>query len=213
MLAKATPIIQSSFKTKDASTVDYTILTGHDIQLTQECDNQWISYNIDFFKFINENVQDKDLDTVLKSIQMEDSHWNWFNKSIQLYSNAYKWFYFLCDNDIQATCVIYQPKQSILSKKNIFYIEFIAVAPWNRKNAIRDKRYNGVGTLLIKSILEYAIETLKLTPGFSLHSLPQATGYYEQLGMVHCSEEDKESLKYFEISNDKSALLLQGGML
>lgn len=210
VLEKAVPIIQNSFKTKDNSDINYTILVGRDIKLTQECDQQWASYNIDFFQFIDENIQESDLDAVLSSLQLEDAHWNWFNKSLQLCSGAYKWFYLLCDDKVQANCVIYQPRESLLSQKNIFYIEFIAVAPWNRKNNIRDKRYNGIGTLLIKSILTYAIDTLKLTPGFSLHSLPQATGYYEQLGMIHCSEKDKEKLKYFEIPNDKSILLLQG---
>ena len=210
MFEEATVIIQDSFEVKDDTKTNYRILFGHDMQLTQLCDQQWAKYNIELFEYIKDSVDESDLNAVLESIQLEDKHWNWFNKSIRLYSASYKWFYLLCGDDIQASCVIYQPKQSSFSNNNIFYIEFIAVAPWNRKNILHDKRYNGIGTLLITSVLRYATDTLGLTPGFSLHSLPQATGYYEQLGMLHCPSEDKERLKYYEIPREKAILLLEG---
>ncbi len=209
MLNEATALTNATLTATDGSTINYQILTGWDMKLSQQCDQQWSEYNIELFQFIHDNFKDSELDEILESIQLEDKHWNWFNKSIHLYSDSYKWFYLLCDEEIQAVCVIYQPKKSILSSKQIFYIEFIAVAPWNRKNSIRDKKFRGLGTLLISSVLKYAIDELKLTPGFSLHSLPQATGYYKSLGMLHCEVADKERLKYFEIPSEKAVMLIE----
>jgi len=46
--------------------------------------------------------------------------------------------------------------------------------------------------------LRFAVKTLKLRPGFCLHSLPGANGFYRSLKMVNVPEHNKEPLLYFE---------------
>lgn len=203
-------VISKGILTKnDSSKQEYEIIHGWNLELSKKCDTQWAEYNLVFFQFIQDNVKEEDINDVLESLQVEDNHWSWFNKSMHFYTDAYKWFYLLAENKIQGTCVIYQPKKSVISEGNIFYIEYIAAAPWNRKTLVSDKKYNGIGTILIVSILKYMSNRFALKPGFSLHSLPQATGYYEKLGMINCVIEDKDRLKYYEIPRAEAELLME----
>ncbi len=209
MRSKKTIISQGLLKKNDDSEKEYQIIHGWDMKLSQDCDSQWNEHNLKFFQYIDNHFDDEKLDEILQSMQLEDSHWNWFKKSIHCREEGYEWFYLLTGDRIEASCLVYQPKKSAMCKNNIFYIEFIAVAPWNRKTLITEKEYKGVGTILISKILNFLVETLSLIPGFSLHSLPQASGYYEKLGMVNCVSEDKEKLKYYEIFEDKATLLMR----
>lgn len=148
---------------------------------------------------------------MIEKIHNEDSHWKWFNKSALLKSNEYKWFFFRIDEKIQAACLIYHPRKAILSSHDIFYVEFIAVAPWNRDNPMEKKIYSRVGTLLLTNVMSYCTDVLGYKPGFCLHSLPQAQTFYENyLGMQRCPDEDKESLYYYEMI-DVRFLELTGG--
>lgn len=205
----ASVISQGLLNKTDGSKEQYKIIYGWNLELSKNCDTQWAEHNLKFFQYIQEHVKEENLDEVLESLQVEDSHWSWFNKSMHFYTDVYKWFYLLAEDKIQGTCIIYQPKESIIGEGNIFYIEYIAAAPWNRKTLITEKEYKGVGTVLITSILKYALETFSLRPGFSLHSLPQAKGYYEQLGMINCATEDKDRLKYYEIPKIEAELLMK----
>lgn len=210
MESSAYSVISKGFLGRaDGSKERYEIVYGWDLELSKNCDTQWAEHNLNFFQYIQENVNEEDLNNVLESLQREDSHWSWFKKSMHFYTDAYKWFYLLAEEKIQAICIIYQPKESIIGEGDIFYIEYIAAAPWNRKTLITEKKYKSVGTILIASVLKYALETFALRPGFSLHSLPQATGYYEQLGMINCAIEDKDRLKYYEIPKVEAELLMK----
>lgn len=209
-MGNTTSVISQGLLNKtDGSKEPYGIVCGWNLELSKNCDTQWAEHNFNFFQYIQKNVKEEDLDKVLESLQIEDNHWSWFNKSMHFYADGYKWFYLLAEDKIQGTCVIYQPKESVIGEGNIFYIEFIAVAPWNRKTLIADKEYKGVGTILITAILKYALSRFALRPGFSLHSLPQATGYYEKLGMINCVAQDKDRLKYYEIPMTEAELLMK----
>lgn len=109
----------------------------------------------------------------------------------------------------QGACVFFHPKDSIIDSENIFYIEYVAVAPWNRKTPVTKREFKGVGTILITCALNYAVNELGLQYGFSLHSLPQAKNYYEKIGMINFPERDKDKLVYFEMPRDKSTEILR----
>ena len=183
----------------DGSSEKYEILHGWDISLSQKCDIQWGSYKLSLYEYIHKNISDDKIDEMLNSIVMEDNHWNWFSKSVHYKQENYKWFHLIADNEIQGACIVYQPKKSFIDQENIFYIEYIAAAPWNRRNLINDKRFNGVGTILLSSISKFISNNYNFRLGFSLHSLPQATSYYEKIGMINYSQNDKSPLKYYEM--------------
>ncbi|NPE09792.1 MAG: N-acetyltransferase [Asgard group archaeon] len=188
---------------------EYEINHGWDILSANSCDRQWGSFNIRLSEYIKkQNYSDEELNAVLSSIQLEHIHWDWFKKSVCYTADGYEWFYIFADSKPQGACLIYHPKDSIIDSGDIFYIEFLAVAPWNIDNPIAEREFKRIGSLIIKCVLNFAVNTLKLKPGFSLHSLPQSKGFYEKLGMENYPERDKDGLAYFEISRAKSAELL-----
>lgn len=189
---------------------DYEIRHGWDIVAAFQCDQLWKRWNLELFKKIEEKNYNKDqLTEVLNSIQSEDHHWEWFKKSYLFASDEYQWFFLFCEDKPQGVCLIYHPKDSALSKNNIFYVEYLAVAPWNRDCLIHSKEHKGIGSILLKTALKYSVDRLGLAPGFSLHSLPQAKTYYEKLKMINVKEKEKDTLLYFELPLIEAQKLLE----
>jgi hypothetical protein len=187
----------------------YEIRRGWDITASFECDKYWGESNLELFEYINQQQYgEAELNEVLESIQTEDHHWEWFKKSISSTSSEYEWFYLYAEGLPQAACLTYHPKASALGASNIFYIEFLAVAPWNRVCKIRNRKFFGVGSIVFKAALKFSVNHLGLSPGVSLHSLSQASGYYSKLKMVNVVEKNKESMLYFELPEIEAKKLL-----
>ncbi len=185
------------------------IYHGWNIASSLECDEKWGRSNLELFEYIREqDFDDNKLTEVFDSIQTEDFHWNWFNKSVGTTGDEYEWFYLYAEGEPQAACLIYHPKGSVLEDSNIFYVEFLAVAPWNRSCLVREREFLGVGSVLLRAALKFSVSKLGLSPGFSLHSLPQASEYYTKLKMVNVAEKDKDSLLYFELPGFEANKLL-----
>ncbi len=180
--------------------VRYQLKLGWDIAVANVCDDTWGVFNIQLMRFIrSQNYDNAALGAVLAQVQVDDSHWRWLNKSLRFNSDEYKWFFLFAEGYPQAACLIYHPKPSAMDGQGIFYIEFLAVAPWNRDNPMRDRSFKGVGTTLIAEVKEYACAQLGLRPGFSLHALPRAAGFYQSIGMMNFPQLDKEGMPYFEM--------------
>lgn len=193
----------------EGKSVEYEINHGWDILSATSCDCQWASFNMKLFEYIKEqDYSEQELETVLSGIQIEHLHWNWFKKSVCYTSDGYEWFYFFADEKPQGASLIYHPKDSIIDSENIFYMEFLEVAPWNRDNPIAKRKFKGIGSLIIKHVLNFAVNKLRLKPGFSLHSLPQSIDYYKKIGMVNYPERNDKDLAYFEMSRTKSKEML-----
>lgn len=189
--------------------IEYSVRHGWDIVSAAECDELWGRSNLELFELIDQQQYDNDkLTEVLASIQTEDHHWSWLSKSMCALSDEYEWFFLYADDKPQGACLIYHPKESALGASKIFYVEFLAVAPWNRSCLIRDRLYQGVGSVLLKSALRFSRDKLGLTLGFSLHSLPQASGYYQKLNMVNVNAMDKDQLLYFELPEHEAKKLV-----
>lgn len=141
---------------------------------------------------------------------LEDAHWDWLTKSRFLNKDEYRWFYLIIDDSVQAVCVMRHPESSRMDQENIFYIDYIATAFWNRSRPDYQKRFSNLGTILISHCIKYAICVLKYRPGFCLHSLPTAVNFYLKLGMKDLSgAAEKENLKYFEAEESVSISLVE----
>lgn len=190
--------------------VEYKIHHGWDIALAHQCNKEWGAWNFSLLSEIDQLVTDDDeRQSILESIDCEDGHWDWVNKSIAFTDDSYEWFFLVANSNIQGICVIYHPKDCITGGRDIFYIEYVSVAPWNRSNLFKERTFGGIGSYLVRCAQRYAVDQLGLSCGFSLHSLPQATGYYGKIGMQHYPERDKGTLSYFEMSEEASKQMLQ----
>lgn len=187
-------------KAADGRSVDYTLHQGWDIAKCFACDDKWGKFNIRLLDHIEkQKYDDATLDKVFADIQMDDSHWNWFAKACIHNDTSFTWFFLMAEGTPQGACVIYHPKKSVIEAGDIFYVEYVAVAPWNRKNPMAERVFNGVGTLLIKSAVQYVNTKLKMRYGFSLHALPRASEYYAKIGMQRFAAADKDTLEYYEM--------------
>lgn len=148
---------------------------------------------------------------VADKIMIEDIHWNWQRKALTYHTSEYNWFFLKTADSVQGVCLTYHPKDSVLQDSNIFYIEYIASAPWNRNSAFHEKIYSGIGIQMIKLIQMYFKKNFGYEYGFSLHSLPQAEGFYEKIGMNNFPKYNEGNLRFYEISKEKAMVFMGEG--
>ena len=179
----------------------YEIIHGWNLKSSLECDTLWKQ---DWITLLNQ-IQQADPDqakqnNILASISTEDIRWNWFEKAVAYSTDEFEWFHLYAEDKPQAVCLIYHPKASALDPGDIFYVEYVAVAPWNRDCDIRPRKFKGLGKTILRAAQRFAVKELKLRPGFCLHSLPKAEAVYKKLKMVKVAgKEDEQSLAYYEL--------------
>ncbi len=194
----------------DGEIFKYVINHGRDPLASHQCDQFWGDFNYKLLEFVKEQQYSEDeLQSVLNGLLIEDGHWDWLAKSCTYHSDEYNWFYLIVEDKVEAVCLIYHPKESAFDSGDIFYIEYVAVAPWNRPNPIRRQKFKGLGSILVKSVVGFAVNELGLRPGFSLHSLPGAEGFYINLGMQYFPDFQKGAMKYFEMPEDKASAMVE----
>lgn len=184
----------------EGSEMPYSVHCGWDIVKALACDREWGKYTVRILRFIDQTFKDpKERDEILDNTSLEDHHWEWFQKSAIYRSEEYRWFFLMAEGLPQAACLVFQPKASAFVAGNIFYVEYIAVSTWNRRNPMEERVFAGVGTRMLKHAVEHCRDTLNLLPGFSLHSLPKAMPFYEKIGMLRKKGLDKGLLAYYEM--------------
>lgn len=204
-----TVVSTGCLKTPDGHEESYEVRHGICLKTALECDHQWLGFTLGIIQFAeSQSASVEEQANMLEGMQKESAHWSWYRKSAVLNSSEHIWFYLYAEGRPQAVCILYHPKDSLLGNGKIFYIEYLAVAPWNRTCALHTRCYLGVGTELIKVSLRFAIDQLGLTPGCSLHSLPQAMGYYQKLKMIHIAGQEKDGLPFFELPNEEAKKLI-----
>lgn len=82
--------------------------------------------------------------------------------------------------------------------QKLVYVEYLATAPWNRKEIQRLPRYKGVGTNLLRYARVRSVE-LGYRGRVGLHSLPGSVKFYENQLMDNFGpDEGNDDLIYFE---------------
>ncbi len=181
---------------------DFSVLLGMDPIIATKADSDWSTYRLGLYsKIISMGLPEEEYIPLLESVATEDDHWAWCSKYFVYDSEEYTWFYYLADEKIQAVCLLYHPKEAVLESGAIFYVEYVAVAPWNRNSLVNTRMFKGIGTTLLREASKHMIG-LALKPGFSLHSLPQAESYYVEQGMQKVEGLEKDDLLYFEMDKE-----------
>lgn len=91
-------------------------------------------------------------------------------------------------------------KSRLAPSRDLVYIEYVAVAPWNRRDLKTSPRIRGVGKVLVRSAADLSID-LGLEGRIGLHSKPASEAFYrEGLGLIDLGVEVVEDGKwvYFE---------------
>jgi hypothetical protein len=179
----------------------YRINHGWDLKASLECDTTWKQGWLTLLRQIEQAEPDTvRQEEILASISIEDIHWSWFDKAVAWSADEYEWFHLYADGKPQAACLIYHPEKSAIEPGDIFYVKFVAVAPWNRKCEFRAREFKGLGEIILRAAQRFAVKELKLRPGFCLHSLPKAESFYTKLKMIKVEgREDGQSLAYYEL--------------
>jgi hypothetical protein len=192
---------------------DFQLIHGIDVNLSHKADTGWMRFNLNLMDHLYHlSGGNKDsLRALYDEESLEDAHWQWLRKAMTYASDDYEWFYLLVEEEVQGICVFYHPKKSRIDSEDIFYIEYVATAPWNRKSSLGAPKFKGIGTTLLRESLLHSMEKLGYRPGFSLHSLPKATAYYEKIGMLNFGPDSGcENLNYFEMGRDNSEVFASG---
>ena len=200
-------IIDSSSKKHE-----YKIIHGKNINFNFLLNKTWKNFELSLLqKFYKKGMDETEVIQLLRDLQFHDLHWDWMNKYTR-YSNdlVYDWFFITVEDSIQAVSLTMHPKESVFEKDSIFYIEYIAVAPWNRTSDKYKKIYSGLGTLIIKAICNYFSENLQYRPGFSLSAVPEAIPFYQKIGMTPVPAFDKAGLSFYEFEREKAVNFLGG---
>ena len=176
-----------------------------------ECKKTWKNFKLTLLKEVVDKNDPISLFDALEELCFHDFHWDWTKKYHEYNdSKRYDWFYLLIDGSIEAIALVSHPITSQFDGDNIFYIEYVAVAPWNRNSRHFIRKYSGLGSLFVRSICSYYNAIYNYRYGFALSAVPEAVGFYKKIGMTAIPELNEEGLLYFELDKDNANRFVKG---
>ena len=148
-----------------------------------------------------------------RALWPQSRHWDWREKAqhfdIGLLTPS---FCVICDGITQGMMIIHTLGSSRLRRgASTVYVEYIEVAPWNRRDVPGDQpRYGTVGSALLRAAIQTSID-VGYKGRIGLHSLPQSISWYAKLGMHDLGPDpDKKNLRYFELTPEAAAFIAKG---
>jgi hypothetical protein len=171
-------------------------------------------YNLALLHFFGlreaDRTDDKWTET-LCTFGIQDQHWDWRQKSAAAASSNGSILSLLNGAEVEAAMVLQFGKTSRESGGllPIVYVDFLAVAPWNRKQIQDPPRFKHLGTVMLGHAVATSISA-GLDGRCGLHSLPQSVGFYRQFGMTdYGADAGYDSLTYFEISAENAKTFVE----
>lgn len=140
-------------------------------------------------------------------LAVQDQHWEWRTKCSVAPGTNRRVFSLLNSDEVEAAMMLlFGEKSRDPSPRPIVYVDFVAVAPWNRKPFQDPQRFRGLGTVMLGAAVELS-RKLGYDGRCGLHSLPQSEGFYRQIGMSDFGlDASKSSLRYFEFDASGATL-------
>ena len=139
-----------------------------------------------------------------------DLHWNWDEKMADARATflGRRSFCVLCQGGLQGMMLVDLTRTGRLreqTRKELVYVEFLATAPWNRKELACTPKFRGVGRALVRAAIELSLEE-EFRGRIALHSLPQADEFYQvKCGMTPLGKDAKyQNLTYFEMTPEQA---------
>ena len=160
-------------------------------------------YNLAILQFFQlptaDQTTEKWIETLGK-LEVQDHHWKWRTKCSIASGTKRRVFALLNKGEVEAAMVLLSGENSRDpgAALPILYVDFVAVAPWNRKAFQNPLRFRHFGTVMLGAAVEFS-RTLGLDGRCGLHSLPQSEGFYRRIGMRDYGlDAAYSSLRYFE---------------
>ncbi len=158
---------------------------------------------LEYFELADDEQTPSRLKEICGRLGVQDYRWDWRIKNAVAPKSRRRIFSMLNVDQVEAAMLLLFGEMSrdpASSSLEIVYVDFLAVAPWNRREFQHPQRFNGLGRLMIGAAV-----AMSLIAGHDgrcgLHSLPQAEGFYRRIGMTDFGPDSKkESLRYFEFS-------------
>ena len=141
-----------------------------------------------------------------------DSHWDWSKKHHAMRQASHRIVAILNDVSVESLMRIDLSKASRLESQGyvpVLYVDYLAVAPWNRAPIQNPVRFKGLGKLMLA--VAVAVSRAEGMEGrCALHSLRQSEGFYRRLGMTDLGPDAAaQGLRYFEFSVASANTLLE----
>lgn len=150
-------------------------------------------------------------DSITSQHQIQDAHWEWKKKKAGMLKASHRMYALTTDDSVEAIMRINLSAFSKIKKSpatNIVYIDYLAVAPWNRSAIQYPPRYRGLGSILLAVAVSVSLNE-EMEGRCGLHSLPQAEGFYGRVGMKNTGLVDAQNLKYFEFEPAEAKTFLK----
>ena len=189
-----------TFKIALAEGLDTSHLDFMETQWTPAMKRQ---YGLAILQFFQQPAADQTLERwreILGDLAVQDHHWSWRTKCSITPGTNRRVFSLLNAGDVEAAMVLLFGKNSRdpAGMLPIVYVDFVAVAPWNRKKFQDPQRFRNLGTVMLGAAVQLSV-TLGLGGRCGLHSLPQSEGFYRHIGMRDFGlDAAYSSLRYFE---------------
>jgi len=156
---------------------------------------------------------DFQLNSVPKEKWPEDAHWDWGNKlAMTKGCLSYEPYSIMANGSLEGLMLLNNTKFARLPQQrgeSLIYIEFLAVAPWNRKELCNPRRYVGVGAILADLAIQISLAS-EFKGRIGLHSLPGALSFYRnRLKMSELGpDQSHNNLLYFEMTPEQAETFL-----
>jgi hypothetical protein len=144
----------------------------------------------------------------LAQYSIQDEHFDWPEKCLER-AGGLQWdsYALRCGGQTQGLMYLNLLQTSRLpghEKQYMVYVDLLATAPWNRPRLVGERRYGGVGAVLIAEAVLQSIDE-DFGGRIGLQSLPQSDSFYEQkLGMTRVEKRDPRQLNYFEFDPESA---------
>jgi hypothetical protein len=142
---------------------------------------------------------------ILGKLGVQDYRWEWRTKCSIAPATNRRVFSLLNSDEVEAAMMLLLGEKSRNpSPQPLVYVDFVAVAPWNRKPIQDPQRFRGLGTVMLGAAVELS-RKLGHDGRCGLHSLPQSEGFYHQIGMRDFGLDASKSLHYFEFDASRAS--------
>lgn len=196
------PQLGRTFKVDLAEGLDVTHFDFMDAQWAPVLQRQYDLAMLHFFQLPTADQTSEKWVETQGNFGVQDKHWDWRKKSAFAPKSNHLVFSLLNASEVEAAMMLLFSKNSRQpgAPKSIVYVDYVAVAPWNRKPIQDPQRFKHLGTVMLGVAIQTSIRDGR--DGLcGLHSLPQAEGFYRKIGMTDFGIDSAySSLRYFEFS-------------